>query len=57
MKTDSFGITHRDSCTSPIWTVAIDRSNPRTHCQRCRACGIIWRPTDGALTARRPAGY
>lgn len=57
MKTDSFGITHRDSCTSPIWTVAIDRSNPRTHCQRCRACGIIWRPTDGSLTARRPTGY
>lgn len=54
MKTDGFGITHRDHCKGPSWTVI--NTGTRT-AQRCRACGVVWHRTDGQLPARPIAGY
>lgn len=54
MKTDGFGITHRDDCKAPSWNVIrIGRGTG----QRCKHCGIIWRRGDAALTARSTHGY
>lgn len=54
MKTDGFGITHRDHCTAPAWNVIRMRHSTG---QKCKNCGITWRPGEPTLTPRPMTGY
>lgn len=54
MKTDGFGITHRDDCKAPSWNVV---RKGFSLAQRCKNCGITWRRGDPALTSRSETGY
>lgn len=52
MKTDGFGLTHRDDCRTPKW-----QTKNRKGEQQCKSCGIRWRNGDPAHPARPPYGY
>ena len=55
MKRDAFGIEHRPNCRAPEWTSA--RANTGSAVQRCRRCGVTWRPGDPSTTPQPTIRY
>lgn len=55
MKSDGFGIEHRPDCREPAWSSV--RADPGSAVQRCRRCGVTWRPSDPTTPARPRVGY
>lgn len=43
MTRDGFGIKHPDHCQRPLWHTARARGGG-PHYQRCKSCGITWKP-------------
>lgn len=58
-RTDGFGIEHRSDCQAPEWGTSVLRVgvSARVHVQRCRSCGVTWRPGEPAGHARPVYGY